>query len=373
MRGGLRASVRPRRLGALLRSKVLRPVVSALAFVALLAASSTAAAEGAKKRTSTLGWDRLPGADACVATQPLARAVEARLGRKVFVSPAEADVSVEGRVGKKGGAFVATIVLRDAEGKLLGTRTLEKADPSCNALTDALVLVIAVMIDPDAATSPVPPPPPDPPPPAPPPAPVTRVEKVYVPVPVPVQVQKPEDPRWCGKLDCVFEADLSARLTVGTVPSPGIGVSGSGMIALRGIIGFVGRASYVLPRSAPVLGADVAISHATLGGGICPLAHSFGRLFLTGCGEGELGLLVVVPKGLPRTVDETRFTAAFGLGGAASVRLARFLTLRLAVSGLVPLVRESFVATLPDRTTTEVFRQLPVTFATELGLGMRFP
>ncbi|HRH01182.1 MAG TPA: hypothetical protein PLR99_33325, partial [Polyangiaceae bacterium] len=150
-RGSSLFSCSPRALRA-------RVAVLALALAAtvapLVAAADGRGAPDPKKRTSTLGWLRLGGADACVATQPLARAVEERLGRTVFVSPADADVSVEGRIERRGQGFSATIVLRDAEGKALGTRTLERAEPRCEALTESLVLIIAVMIDPDAALAP---------------------------------------------------------------------------------------------------------------------------------------------------------------------------------------------------------------------------
>lgn len=339
----------------------------------MLVWSSPASAQQGKKRTSTLGWDRLPGADTCVATQPLARAVETRLGRKVFVSPAEADVSVEGRIEKKGQGFSATIVIRDGEGKLLGTRSLEKNDASCTNLTDSLVLVIAVMIDPDAAMAPAPPVPPDPPPPNPPPAPaqppITRVETVYVPVPgppVPVK-EKPQKPI------LMFDGAVSGRVTVGTVPDPGLGLSLVGVLVPRGFIGILGRASFVFPRTAPALGAEIAFSHGTLGGGLCPLAHTFGRVFLSACGEGEIGLLLARPSGLPRTVNEARITLAGGLSFGASVTLVGPFTVRAGVTGMLPLIRESFTYTLPSGATAEAFRQLPVTFASDLGFGVRFP
>src|SRR5688500_19747658 len=97
----------------------------------------------------------MPGADACIATQPLARAVEERLGRETFVSAAQADLSVEGRIEKnpKGG-WRAVITMRDPKGALLGTREVERDDASCDAMSEPLALIIAVMIDPDAATRP---------------------------------------------------------------------------------------------------------------------------------------------------------------------------------------------------------------------------
>src|SRR5258708_255178 len=67
--------------------------------IALIAVTTThdARASEEKGRTSSLSWLRMPGSDSCIATQALARSVEERLGRRVFVSAAEADVSVEGR------------------------------------------------------------------------------------------------------------------------------------------------------------------------------------------------------------------------------------------------------------------------------------
>lgn len=336
--------------------------------VLLAALSREARAEAPKKRTSTLGWDRLPGADGCIATQALARAVEGRLGRKVFVSPAEADVSVEGRAEKKGQGFSATIVLRDAEGKVLGTRSLEKTGASCDALTESLVLVVAVMIDPDAALAPTPPPAPAP---APPPPAETRVETIYVPVPVPVPA--PEKPKRAEKPAIVFDASFGARLTAGTVPGPGLGLTAVGVLVPRGFIGLLGRATYVVPSAERILSAEVAFSHGTLTGGLCPLAHVFGPALLTACAEGEVGLLFARPSGLPRAVNEMRATLAGGLGFGASVKLVGPLTVRAGVSGYVPFLRESFEVTLADGTKQEVFRQSPVTFAGDFGIGVRIP
>ena len=74
----------------------------ALGLVLAAALLATAApSEGADRgaaRTSSLSWIRLPGAERCVSTQDLARDVEQRLGHPIFVSPSEADVSVEGHI-----------------------------------------------------------------------------------------------------------------------------------------------------------------------------------------------------------------------------------------------------------------------------------
>ena len=327
-----------------------------------------------KKRTSTLGWLRMPGADACVATQALARGVETRLGRTVFVSPAEADVSVEGRIEKKGTGFSATLVLRDSEGKSLGTRTLEKADPACDKLTESLVLIIAVMIDPDAAMAPTPPVPAPAPAPAPAPTPVPAPppERIYV--PVPVLVQGPE--RTIREAPALrFDGSISARFAAGIVPFPGIGGSAVGVLVPRKFIGILGRASLYLPSTEAIPGtsADVSFVHGTLGSGLCPLAHVVGPALLTACGEGDVGLLMARPSGLPRTVNETRVTVSAGASFAASFLVSGPFTLRAGLSGMIPLVRESFEVTLPTGGKYEVFRQAPASVALDLGFGLRLP
>ncbi len=342
------------------------------------------AAAEPSKRTSTLGWVRLAGADGCVATQPLARAVEARLGRAVFVSPSEADVSVEGRIERKGPGFVATLLLRDAEGKTLGSRSLERGSPSCADLTESLVLIVAVMIDPDAALRPPPPAPPPPPPPAPAPPPPTapapaapapevRVERVYVPVPGP-----PAPPA------VRVEGGLGGRVALGVVPGAGIAVAASGIVVPRGFIGLLVRAAYVFPSSAaaapgaiPADGARVAFSHASLGSGLCPLAHVFGRVFLTACAEGELGLLLARPSYTSASgqaaASQARATLSGGASFGASLLVAGPLSVRLGTLVQVPLLREPFSTTLATGENYEVFRQSPVTFSGELGAGLRFP
>jgi hypothetical protein len=200
-------------------------VWSVAAMVAMTA--SRAWADAPARRTSSLSWIRLAGADGCVSTQDLARDVELRLGRPVFVSPARADVSVEGHVEplRGGTGWRATIVLRDAQGAPLGTRELSRKDASCDAMREPVALVIAVMIDPDAALSPAPPPAPpiastgEAPPPPPP-------AQIVVEKEVKVEVQVPERRRDPFRLDVGAGAIASA----GLLPNVGIGAFVGGLL-----------------------------------------------------------------------------------------------------------------------------------------------
>ena len=71
-------------------------VVAAAGLLVLLSPRSAAA-----QRTSSLSWVRLEGADQCIGAQELARRVEERVGRRVFVSASQAELSLEGHVERQ--------------------------------------------------------------------------------------------------------------------------------------------------------------------------------------------------------------------------------------------------------------------------------
>ena len=124
--------------------------VAVAAQLLILGATYDAAAEN-KPVTSALSWVRLPGAETCISSPELAQAVEERLGRSVFVSPAAAGMPIEGRIEpKRGGGFRAHIQSVDDSGRRRGVRELSSDETDCRAFDDELVLVIAITIDPDA-------------------------------------------------------------------------------------------------------------------------------------------------------------------------------------------------------------------------------
>lgn len=264
--------------------------VAALAFV--LDASSEARAADAK--TSSLSWLRMPGADACVATQPLARAVEDRLGRSVFVSAAQADLSVEGRIEKRPGkGWRAVITVRDASGATLGTRELERADASCEVMTEPIALVIAVMIDPDAALRPKPGAEPSPPvdaaPETPPAAPETLPAAAAVPT-APPPIDRPAAPSAPRPDPWRFEGHAQVTVNHGLAPTlaPGAGVEAI-LYPPKIPVGFRGYTTLFLPTSAEKDGARASFDMLYAGGSICPTLR--GRVNLLGCLGGHLGLL----------------------------------------------------------------------------------
>jgi hypothetical protein len=113
---------------------------------ALLLATS-AHAQAAPSSGPSLSWVRLPGAEACIAQAELAARIEARVGRPVFVRPADAIVLVEGRVAPSAsGGFDAVIALSDRDGHGFGERALHLAETDCRKLDDIVALVITVTL-----------------------------------------------------------------------------------------------------------------------------------------------------------------------------------------------------------------------------------
>jgi hypothetical protein len=315
---------------------------------------SSAWADGPVSRTSSLSWIRLAGADGCVSTQDLARDVELRLGRPVFVSPSRADVSVEGHVQPLRGStgWRATIVLRDVQGALLGTRELSRKDASCDAMREPVALVIAVMIDPDAALSPAPAPPvastAEAPPP---PAPIVIEKEVKVEVRVP---ERRPDP---------FRLDVGAAAiaSVGLLPHVGIGAFGGGLLEPPGFVPLEGYGA-VFANNEARGGGGGTFSLAYVGGGVCPLRYHSSRLHVYGCLAGQLGYLLLEDAG------QHEVYVAGAAEGRGTLRLVGPVAARLGLSFLVPIVRERF----PSATGT-LFQMSPVGGTADLGLGVVFP
>jgi hypothetical protein len=327
----------------------------ALALTLVLGGARSANA-GSAPRTSSLSWVRLPGADSCVSTQDLARDVEARLRRTVFVSASSADVSVEGRIEPKPpGGWHATISVRDDKGALLGTRNLESPAASCAEMREELAFVIAVMIDPDAALAPKPAPVPLPAP-APAPAPVPAPAPAPAPVPAPAP---PERSRWrldtgtsvSGSLGLLPEVSFGARVDALLTPPRFIPLEGYGI---------------VWPHDAPVASSNGPTYWLVLlGGGLCPLTLLGERLLLYACGSGIVGLLSATAPTSAKPAGQTPVLAA-ELEGRVSLRLGGPFVARAGLAFIVPILRED------SGTTADPYKISVVAGTVDAGLGLFF-
>src|SRR5687768_5565631 len=96
--------------------------------------------------TARLSWARGVGAEACATEEVVASEVQARLGRDPFGAAAPTH-RIEGLVTRDGATWRALIVVRLADGTLVGERSLESAATSCASLDAASALAVALVID----------------------------------------------------------------------------------------------------------------------------------------------------------------------------------------------------------------------------------
>jgi hypothetical protein len=351
-----------------IRRRPRRALIGATLMVVTAIGASDAAAADAK--TSSLSWLRMPGADGCVATQPLARAIEDRLGRSVFVSAAQADLSVEGRIEKRAaGGWHAVITVRDASGATLGTRELDRPDASCEAMTEPLALVVAVMIDPDAAmrppaTKPVPTEPSAPLPPAP-------ETKPAAAATAPARADQPAPPP--RKADSWrFEAHGQITANHGITPTlaPGAGVQAL-LYPPKIPVGFRGYTTLFLPTNAEQDGARASFDMLYAGGGICPTVR--GRVNLLFCLGGHLGVLRPRAETRNRDIQEDLRVI---WNAMAEIRLHIPLVapigIAAGVGAGVPIVRPRVDYTRSTGTRDTLHRSEAYVLTADVGIGFFF-
>lgn len=344
---------------------------AALLGCALVLASGAASAEAG--RTSSLSWLRMPGADSCIATQALARSVEERLGRHVFVSAAAADVSVEGRIEKrgKGPGWHAVITVRDGKGALLGTRDVDRSDAACETMSEPLTLIIAVMIDPDASLSGPPAPLPPAPAPAPtPPAPAPAPDPTPAPAPEPAAAPPPtKDP-------LRVEGGVGAILTSGLAPALDPGVVFSGLLYLPGVpIGFRGVTVLLLPMDAEKDGARGSFDTLYLGGSLCPTLRTKLVVGMI-CAGGQLGGMRSHAATKDRGIEEKTLPLwNLAAEARASFPVLPPVAFNAGVAAIVPLVRPSFQYTgaAPGSGQDNLHKVSPLAVSADVGIAFFFP
>jgi hypothetical protein len=96
-----------------------------------------------------LAWTREAGAEACLDAPQVEQAVRERLGRDPFVPNASA--SIEGNVRLVGAGYHARLLVRSGRRDAPTVRELSSSEPNCEALGRAVVLAVALVIDPERA------------------------------------------------------------------------------------------------------------------------------------------------------------------------------------------------------------------------------
>jgi hypothetical protein len=279
----------------------------------------------------------------------MARTVERKLHREVFVPATRADLMVEALVEPgQGSGFHVVITTSGADGTVLGQRELSTQESTCAAITESAALAIALMIDPEAVLGPERPPEPAPPPP-----------------PVPsVAVLPPAPEPWQGVLE------VSAGLYAGLLPNVAPGFSMRAIVAPPASrLAFELGGTYFLTQSVGVSASSQAtFSLALAEVGLCTTPPNR-AVALWGCAGGEIGRLGAAGSNLPNQKSYDRWTVDLGARGTASFRAGERWLFSVSLAVVVPLARDTFNAGDPQR---EVFRMSAVAGAGDFGVGYSF-
>lgn len=338
----------------------------------LALALSWSAPAAAAPRSAALSWVRAPGAETCITLPELATRVEQRVAGLSFVPAAEAEINVEGSIARETHGWAARLVISDTRGQVLGRRELGSSKPDCRSIDDALVLVIALALDPNQEFVALPegfasetdpgeallsdlraaPPAQR--------APVASPSAA--PSPPPSAAAKPaaEAP------SVYFEAGAELRALVGLIPAVGFGAAAHGRLVLAASDwAFELRLGGVFPRAArPNGGGIVELGALQAAVGACSPAFSGFR----GCAGVAAGALTVDPQELSEARDAFRRAI---VNPYAAIELAyRFgsagLSARLGIE--VPLPRDQIQVLGPDRGVKPAYR--PSVVAGSLGIGV---
>jgi hypothetical protein len=102
----------------------------------------------AEEVSARLLWQRAPGAESCIDAAALEQAVNSRWQRQVFVDSPNADLVVDGKIGRSGrNVWSASIDMRRADGQSLGTRELSTHSATCSSLDEPVALALGIMLD----------------------------------------------------------------------------------------------------------------------------------------------------------------------------------------------------------------------------------
>jgi hypothetical protein len=340
----------------------------------LIARVPATARAASDEPTYALSWSRADGARECITSNALAKAVEARLGRSVFVSPAAAEFMLEARIEGGPSRWSASISLQDREGHRIGQRDLTSSERDCRALDQSLALMLALAIDPNATLA-VSGPPVEARPPAAalpvrvPDAPAVSVARsVDTPAPSTALIT-PAPPR----VPLAY-AEGSFRLSFGRLPggaTPGVEVAA--ILPLQESWVVRAAAGGWLPARADGPDGGVFISQFAAALGLCGRSRGSSAFFLL-CVEAEPGLLAAAGYGFNRTVEaERRFSLMVGPSAKVGFRLGGRFWAQLGGDLLVPIIRHQFYYLKADGTPVEVFRSSVVTGAANLAVLLAFP
>jgi hypothetical protein len=336
----------------------MRPFAAQVLAVALLATGSAAAQT--PSAGLVLRWRAPRG---CPSEGEVIAAVTRLLGRPVE-DPSPRRVAVARiRRARRGWSLRITV----STGATRRHRAL--AGDTCDEVSEAAALVLALAIDPDVAARPAGPPDPPPTPPpavsiAPPSAPPTAPPPAPAPPAIPPSTPPRVAPslRGFARLEALGDLGAQPALTWGATLVVGLSVR-----AFRAEL----SATYFGPQRAlvrpgdPTQGGDISLVAGSLRG--C-LAAPIGPVDLGGCAGAELGVQSGAAFGVNRPSRGEALWVALPLAATLRRSLSRRFGVHVEAGASIPLLRRQFAI----EGLGAVFRPAPITVRASLGAEVMF-
>jgi hypothetical protein len=350
---------------------------------------------------ATLVWERGPGAEACISGARLSRAIEQQLGYELFEVaaregahvPHAEELEVRGRIVREEppARFRADVELRDGRGQLLGRRAVEAPGSDCQALDEALVLVVALALDAQvaalasaASAAPAEPPPsapepvvePTPAPPAPAPPPPAAPAPPPPSPPEPEEAPRPRSPRVIGRTPRAgssYGLLLSAGAGAAAGLLPDVTLQAALTVGMRTPRGFgLELSAAILPsgqRPTDAGDAEFRAGYAELRG-CAPLRQ--GEFAIDAC----LGIYNGVMRARGVGFRYGSFSRLVPIAGGQALLRASYtfgprLFARAAAALGTPFLRDTFVAEGDNGRRVELHRASALTWNAGLELGIQ--
>jgi hypothetical protein len=295
-----------------------------------------------------LSWTRGPGAETCADGPSLEAAVEQKLGRPVFAPAAGPGWTLEGSVTRGAQEWEAEITLRGASGKVAGLRRHRSRQVECAELDDALVIILALLIESAPPVEPTTPP----------------------------VGPGPRTPLKVTPASALAAPELEAHLALwpllgwGQRPGPAAGARVDGLIVLRGPVGFEVGAETWFPSRFAAGAQTFSIAEVALRTGLCLSSPKWSRVQLAGCAGVRAGIfqLFLDAPAAPYAPLAPLLDAV--ARGQLVFSVTRVLELSAGVGGGVRLLRPRFSHLGSGGDVVELYTPPLLTF--ELGAGVSF-
>jgi hypothetical protein len=295
-----------------------------------------------------LEWVRLEGAGSCIDAAELEARVQRRLGTDPF--DPRASRSIEGVARRTATVWRAQIAVRahpdDANPPL---RELESGADDCESLSNAVVLAVALAVDPAAAFN-------------------DAGEKASA-TPRSVEAPPARAPSIpASKPAPKGRADLGVASQLGLLPHASLGIGLGAGTALTQSFELALRAR-AFPEVEVSAEPSYAVGLFTLTLELCALARPAKVLELRTCAGPSVGLLHAAVLAGDRTQPGERASLIAELGLDAAFAVTRALALELGARAAVPVTRYRFTLEGSD---DALFVQSAVAAMAHIGLELRF-